>query len=282
MLVMGQAETAGELIQKADQAYNRRFDLPAGGDFRAALKEYEPWLKAAIDYYEQAWQFRAALSVQSQAHVANRLAQLKYELTTYLDKKRDQEEIDELLREGKTFGFESLKLNPGFDEERFVETLKYVKDVAALLWTADCWGAWLGYHPLEGFVNISKVKAIYERAVELDETYWGASSHNALGALLITTPGFLGGNVEEGKGHLERAIELAPDYLINHTVYAEYWGFTYDMFGNKSGLRDQGLIERELNLVLQAPIGDSWPFWNREAKREAEILLEELERRKRE
>jgi len=55
-------------------------------------------------------------------------------------------------------------------------------------------------------------------------------------------------------------------------VYAQYWGFTYDLFGKVNGIRDRDLIDRELNLVLDAPVGD-WPFWNREAKREAEALL---------
>jgi hypothetical protein len=42
-----------------------------------------------------------------------------------------------------------------------------------------------------------------------------------------------------------------------------------------SGVHDAGLIEEQLRIVLAAPIGD-WPFWNREAKREAEWLLIKL------
>jgi hypothetical protein len=43
-----------------------------------------------------------------------------------------------------------------------------------------------------------------------------------------------------------------------------------------NGVRDRELIERELSFVLEAPIG-RWPFWNREAKKEAELLLKKLE-----
>jgi hypothetical protein len=121
-------------------------------------------------------------------------------------------------------------------------------------------------------VNVGKVKAMYERSIEVEEGYWGGSSHNALGALLVTTPDFLGGDLEQGRKNLEHAIGLDETYLENHVVYAQYWGFTYDLFGNINGIRDRGLIERELDFVLAAPIGD-WPFWNREAKKEAEILL---------
>ncbi|HHE51589.1 MAG TPA: hypothetical protein ENL30_00815, partial [Candidatus Acetothermia bacterium] len=143
-----------------------------------------------------------------------------------------------------------------------------------LLWTANNWGALFGYNPLQGMVDVGKVKALYERGIVLDEAYWGGSFHNALGAMLITLPPLLGGDRERGRAHLERAIALAPGYLENHVVYAQYWGFTYDTFGKMNGIRDLSLIESELQYVLSAPIGD-WPFWNREAKREAEALLQE-------
>jgi len=156
--------------------------------------------------------------------------------------------------------------------------VSFVEDVAALTWTADNWGSLFRYNPLEGLANVGKVRAMYERCLEVDETYWGGSCHNALGALLVTTPGFLGGDPERGRAHLERAIEVDPGYLMNRVVYAEFWGFTYDALGNKNGVRDRELIERELRHVLEAPIGERWPFWNRVAKRTARLLLEELER----
>ncbi|MBE0634780.1 hypothetical protein IH601_02115, partial [Candidatus Bipolaricaulota bacterium] len=55
-----------------------------------------------------------------------------------------------------------------------------------------------------------------------------------------------------------------------------YWGFTYNFFGQMTGIRDADLVERELTLVLDASIGD-WPFWNREAKKNAAHLLETLQ-----
>ena len=124
-------------------------------------------------------------------------------------------------------------------------------------------------------MGVDKIKAMYERCLTIEEDYWGASAHGALGALLVVTPEVLGGDPEEGRTHLERAIALDPDYLENRVVYAQYWGFTYDFFGNVDGIRDAELIKRELELVFDAPTGD-WPFWNREAKKEARILLERL------
>lgn len=218
-----------------------------------------------------------ALPLERQAWVLNRLAQLYYEKTTFSEGNTPEDR--DLFTKGKEYGFRSLRLNADFAEwegQDFGKAIRFVTDVAALLWTADNWGALFRYNPFEGLANVGKVKAMYERCLEVDETFWGGSCHNALGALLVTTPGFLGGSLEGGREHLERAIEIDPNYLINHVVYAEYWGFTYDALGNKNGVRDRELVERELRFVLEAPVGEQWPFWNREAKREAKRLLEEL------
>ncbi len=247
------------LFARADAAFTERF-----------LKKR---MEEVISCYEAVLPHLDLLPIQSQAFVLNRLSQSYYELTTFSE--GNTLEDRDLFEKGKAYGFQSLKLNPDFaewEEKDLKEAIGFVIDPAALLWTANNWGALFSYNPWEGMVNVGKVKAMYERCIEVEEGYWGGSSHNALGALLVTTPDFLGGDLEQGRKHLERAIELDESYLENHVVYAQYWGFAYDLFGNIDGVRDRELIERELNFVLAAPIGD-WPFWNREAKKEAEILL---------
>ena len=276
-IVLSQQNQAEFLLHQADSAYQQRFALKDTGDFILELDQYRPFLEEAMAFYEKAWDLRETLSIQSQAYIADRLAQLSYELTAYYDSAQDKDKIEELLWQGKEYGFESLSLNPEFKEDDLINTLQYVNDVAALTWTADCWGTWLGYHPLQGLINIAKVKAMYQRAVELDDSFWGASAHNALGALMMTTPSFLGGSKEKGKSHLLTALEIAPDYLINHTVLAEYLGFQYNSFGKKTGIQDQALIIKETSFVLNAPIGREWPFWNRVAKLNAQALLKELD-----
>ena len=248
-----------ELLVGADDAFAERFIIER--------------MEAAISRYEAVLPCLDTLSVQSQAFVLNRLSQCYYELTTFSEGNTPEDRG--LFERGKDYGLRSLRLNPDFarwEKDDFVAAVSYVTDPGALLWTANNWGAIFGYDPLQGMVNVGKVKVMYEREIEVGESYWGASAHNALGALLVTTPDLLGGDLEGGREHLERAIELAPGYLENHVVYAQYWGFTYDLFGKVNGIRDRALIERELNFVLATPIGN-WPFWNREAKKEAQILL---------
>lgn len=251
--------TPAELLAKANEAFTERF-----------LKER---MEEVISCYEAVLPHLDLLPVQSQSFALNRLSQSYYELTTFSEGNTPEDR--DLFEKGKAYGFQSLKLNPGFaewEEKDLKEAAGFVIDPAALLWAANNWGALFRYNPLEGMMNVGNVEAMYERCIEVEEGYWGGSSHNALGALLVTTPDFLGGDLEQGRKHLERAIELDETYLENHVVYAQYWGFAYGLFGNIDRIRYRGLIERELNFVLAAPIGD-WPFWNREAKKEAEILL---------
>jgi hypothetical protein len=251
-----------ELIGRANEAFAQRFA--------------EERMREAISYYEAVLPSLGSLPVQSQSFVLDRLAQCHYELSTFSE--GDTPEDGKLFEKGKGYGFRSLALAPGFaqwSDHDFKRALTLMADPAALLWTANNWGALFGYDPWQGMANVGKVKAMYERCLGVEEGYWGGSCHNALGALLVTTPGFLGGDLQEGKRHLKRAIEVDSGYLENHVVYAQYWGFTYDFLGQMNGIRDRELIERELNFVLEAPIGD-WPFWNREAKKEAENLLERM------
>lgn len=231
----------------------------------------------AIAAYESALATLESQPTEMQAFVLNRLAQLYYERTTFTA--GNPEEDLAAFEIGKTYGVRSLRLNPDFaalETDDFGAAVAAVTDPAALLWTAHNWGALLNADPLLGMLQFGRVRTLYERSLELDEAYWGASAHNALGAMLVVTPAFLGGDEEAGFRHLERAVELAPGYLLNRVVRAQYWGFTYDLFGAIDGVRDARFIETELAIVVDAPIG-AWPLWNREAKREAEALLAKLE-----
>ena len=252
-------------LAQADAAFAERYS-------------YERMLDA-IDAYEAVLPHLDSLPNERQALVLNRLAQLHYELTTFTA--GDTPEDEDVFRKGKQYGLRSLRLNPGFaalEEDDFDEAVAAVVDPAALLWTADNWGALLNYNPISGLLYLGRVRALYERCLAVDEGYWGASAHNALGAILIVSPAALGGNEATGRDHLEEALALAPTYLLHRVVYAQYWGFTYDMFGNVIGVRDAAFIEEQLQIVLDSPIGD-WPFWNREAKCAAEALLAELRER---
>jgi len=252
-------------IERGDAAFEERFALERMIEAIAAYKAALPDLES--------------LPIETQGFVLNRLTQLCYELTTFSPGNTPDDKLT--FQMGKDYGLRSLRLTPEFaalENDDFAGAVALVIDPVALLWTANNWGALFNYDPISGMFNIGKVRTLYERCLAVDEGYWGASAHNALGAMLVVTPSVLGGDTDAGLEHLERALALSPDYLVNRVVHAQYWGFTYDLLGNVSGIRDAAFIAEQLQIVLDAPIGE-WPFWNREAKREAEDLLDELRER---
>jgi hypothetical protein len=232
-----------------------------------------------IALYEAALPALDTLPVQSQAHVLNRLSQLCYEATMFTEGNTREDKA--LFTKGKDYGFRSLRLSEAFaahERAGLTAALQYVDDPAATHWTANNWGMLLEMSPLQGLMEQGSVVILFERTIELDRQFWGGSAASALGSLLIMVPGFMGGDAQRGLALVEESIQMDPTYLHNRIILAEYWGFTYNMFGAVTGVRDAELIETETALVLEADIGQ-WPFWNRQAKAEAERLLAQLRER---
>jgi len=263
-LIAGSVEALGDdspsdLIAQADLAYMSRHILER--------------MTEAIAFYEAVLPNLQDLSVSSQAYVLNRLSQLCYEAAMFTEGNTPEDKV--LFTNGMEYGFRSLRLNEEFaahEPAGFEAALPYATDTMAMHWTANNWGMLLEMDPIQGFVEQGSVMALFERTVEVDEGFWGGSAASALGSLLIMVPGIMGGNAERGLALVEDSIELDLSYLHNRIILAEYWGFTYNMFGALTGVRDAELIERECALILAGEIGD-WPFWNRQAKLEAERLL---------
>ena len=253
------AATPAELIAQADLAYTTRY-----------LQES---MTEAIALYEAVLPDLETLSAWSQTYVLNRLSQLCYEAALFAEGHTPEDEV--LYTKGKEYAFRSLRLNEAFAEHEpdgIEGALAYATDVAALHWAASSWGMICGIHPIQGLMQQGSVNAMFARCVELEPGFWGGSSASSLGSLLIMTPGTLGGDDERGLELVEASIASNPDYLHNRIILAEYWGFTYNMFGALTGVRDAELIERETTAILESEIGD-WPFWNRQAKIAAERLL---------
>ncbi len=258
------------------QAEGTPMDLIVQADL-AFMTRYVPEdMNQAMSLYEAVLPDLDTLPVVMQAYVLNRLSQLCYEMTTF--SAGDTPEDEALFEKGKAYGLQSLRLNAQFaaqEEDNFKNALSCVTDAAALHWTASNWGKVLGMNPLHGLIQQGSVLALFSRSIDVDPRYWGASASSSLGSLLVMLPGPLGGDDEAGLALIRSSIASDASYLSNRVILAQYWGFTYGYLGNLTGIRDADLIERELGIVLDADIGD-WPFWNRNAKRLAQELLDQL------
>jgi len=255
-------DSSADLLVRADAAYATRYLIES--------------MNEAIALYEAVLPSLDGLPVQSQAFVLNRLSQLCYELPMFSEGNTPEDKA--LFIKGKDYAFQSLRLNEEFATNEWgglQVALQYVTDPAAAHWAANNWGMILEMNPVQGLMEQSSVMDLFERAIEIQEDFWGGSAASALGSLLIMVPGIMGGNRERGLELVEDSIEMDPTYLHNRIILAEYWGFTYNMFGALTGVQDAELIEQECAAIEAGEIGD-WPFWNRMAKSEAERLLQQL------
>jgi predicted anti-sigma-YlaC factor YlaD len=84
------------------------------------------------------------------------------------------------------------------------------QDQDLLYWTAASWGAAISVgmdHP-ELLADVSVVRAMMERGLELDETYDGGAFHEAM-MILESAPAVMGGSPERARQHFNRAIEIS-------------------------------------------------------------------------
>lgn len=255
-------ESVADRIAHADAVYLSRY-LPANMD-------------ETITLYESVLPSLDTLPVQSQAHILDRLSQLCYEATMLTEGNTPEDEA--LFIKGKDYAFQSLRLNEEFvthNRNGLRAALQYATDPAATYWAASNWGMILKMNPMKGLMEQGSVIDLFERTIELDRDFFGGGAASSLGSLLVMVPSMMGGDDKRGLALIQESIEMDPTYLRNRVILAEYWGFTYNMFGKLTGVRDAELIEKETAIVLSTDIGD-WPFWNRQAKAEAKRLLAQL------
>ncbi len=156
--------------------------------------------------------------------------------------------------------------------EQFKVTLKTLgaDQLPGLYWMGQCWAGWLmlNLDDLQALVAISKVEAILNRALELDESYHYAGSHLLLGAFYGSRSKLLGGNPDKARGHFEKCLKLTQNkFLMAKVLYAKTYAVQ---------LQDRTLFKKLLSEVTDTP-ADILPeqqLANAVAKQKAQKLLE--------
>lgn len=117
--------------------------------------------------------------------------------------------------------------------------------VAALYWYSSNLGKWA---KAKGFTttlgNKDTIKAVMERCLALDETFFFGGPHRYFGAYYAVAPSFAGGDLNKSKEHFEKSLVLAPEALSTKVLMAENYAV-------KS--QDRELFTKLLNEVLAAP-----------------------------
>jgi len=85
-----------------------------------------------------------------------------------------------------------------------------IMDVPALYWTAVAWGGalTLADNALVRIAEVSTVRALFARALQLDETWEAGAIHEAMIAV-ESLPVLLGGSSVRAKEHFDRAVTLS-------------------------------------------------------------------------
>ncbi len=261
-LVSAQSQSIEELIKKADAAYAENFASEAR--LREAIALYEQVL--ALDA-----KHRYALAQLSQAY--HELA-YAYLFIFSADRVKTNDAQKAAYIKSMDYGLRGLRLNVTFaanEKDKFEVAVQASTDIAALSWTANSWGRIVQAdalsNPIESLAGANKIKLMYERTIVIDEKYFAGQPRRGYGALLANLLPIQGGDLSKAKEQIEKALQIAPDFLETHIVYAR----EYALKAN-----DKKLAEKELQFVLDAPEGDKFKLWNRIAKKEAQELLDQL------
>jgi len=102
-----------------------------------------------------------------------------------------------------------------------------VGDVPLLYQLGTTWAGWIQANrdDFQAIAELSRVKALMTRIIELDEGYDYGGAHLYLGVFETLFPPAMGGRPAVGRRHFERALELSEGkHLLTKVLYAENYG----------------------------------------------------------
>jgi tetratricopeptide (TPR) repeat protein len=130
---------------------------------------------------------------------------------------------------------------------------------------------------LTALTLVKEMEESFLRSLKLDPTFDYAAAHRSLGMLYLDAPRWPAsiGNKSKARKHLEKAVELAPDYPTNHLTLMD----AYLRWGDKSPLTTaMNRYRRILPKVQEKYAGDrwqsSWRNWNADWQKVVQKSLE--------
>jgi len=80
------------------------------------------------------------------------------------------------------------------------------EDVELLYWSAASWGLAMALNPDTLAIDFPAVRALAERGLALDETWWNGALHELM--IVLDSQELLGGSQENARKHFDRAVEI--------------------------------------------------------------------------
>ena len=91
---------------------------------------------------------------------------------------------------------------------------------------AAAWSGWVQANSGDwnALAQIPKLKILFERSIELDETHDRGGAHLYLGVLTSQIPPSLGGKPEVGRAHFEKALAISKNQnKMVHVLFAQHY-----------------------------------------------------------
>jgi|ERR1700752_963290 len=181
----GDEKRATDKIAEADTLYQGRTDMAKARVAVAALRQAQ-----TADYgnYEAAWKLsRASFYVGD--HAAN------------------DDERDEMFKQGIEAGKAAVKLQPGKPEGHF--------------WLGANYGGTAAHSTLASLSSVQDIKGEMEAVIKIDEKYQGASAYLGLGRLYLQAPKVLGGDTAKAIEYLQKGVKLSANNSLMRYHLAE-------------------------------------------------------------
>ncbi|MDL1872807.1 hypothetical protein FBR05_11485 [Deltaproteobacteria bacterium PRO3] len=178
----------------------------------------------------------------------------------------------------RDYGIQLLSLKPAFAKsqegtlDEFQKSLKKFGpgDLEELFWAGFAWGNYVNFNKdsTDAVAEVPRIEAIFNRILELDETYYFGGPHLFFGAFYGSRPKLLGGDPEKSKMHFDKAIAITQGKALMGAVNkALYYAVQ---------VQDAALYTSLLGEVVAADAAalPEQRLSNELAKRRAKILLE--------
>lgn len=182
---------AAELIEKADELYNKRSDNL--NNVRSALELLRQARINEATNFEAVW----------------RAAQFHYFLG---DNAKSEKERDKAFKDGVAAGKSAISLQPDRPEGYF--------------WTGANQGGQARASVLDAAANVEAIRRNMQKVIELKPDYQGATAFVVLGKIEIETRGMLGGDAEKAVRLLEEALRYEKKNPMIYVSLAEAYFYT--------------------------------------------------------
>jgi tetratricopeptide (TPR) repeat protein len=232
-------------------------DLTGGSDAKIAadrIAEAEPLYEAREDLTKA----RVAVAALRQARTADygnygaawKLARAAFYVGDHTD---NDDERDDMFREGTDAGKAAVKLEPNRPEGHF--------------WLGANYGGAAAHSTIANLSSFQDIKTEMETVLKIDESFQGYSAYLGLGRLYLQAPRVLGGDSLKAIEYLEKGLKLSPNNSVMRFHLAEAY---------QANNRDAE-AKKQIEAILAATPDPKYMAEHKDAVAKARKLLEKIE-----